>query len=610
MTPCDFERRAGRSSSKNWNRTIRYAGKPIGEFLQGVVNQYGKKEVRFVVSDPPLCSSSLGSSIADSANHQSLSVSAVSLAGNGSIVTSKNPVKVVPCPAVPDKCVTVPASPVVSVTVPASPVVSVTVPASPVVSVTVPANPDVSVTAAASPDVFVPAPASPDVSVTVPASPPVTVPASPPVTVPASPDVFVSVPANPDVSVTVPASPSVTVPASPDVFVTVPASLDVSVPASPEVSVSVSASPVVSVPVPASPDVSVTVPASPDTFTSASPVVATPASFDPIVPPTASFGDVVTTPASLDPIVTSTASPDVGTPASPDVVTPAPSSSVTVDTSAVPECSSVLTCPICTKSCSSCSLLWQHINSVHISRAVFPPAAFFAKCNHLICSVPSCRWASHDRYRKTGCRHLLKPGQHCNAPLVSASDLPAVFSIQLPPSSPSPPLVTSTNIPSDPLELALLSASACSFIGPPNLESGGLTVLMEAVMVCPVSTVVHIPRSVRPLLAKVLSTELRNATSSLWGFVRLFLFAKVVLRMPPFRQRRRRFVLASMLMERLHVCLTMMDCTLYVSLYKMIFVSANPPVVLRLNYTMFLELCFGHVKDDIVMLFSHSLLLV
>ena len=192
------------------------------------------------------------------------------------------------------------------------------------------------------------------------------------------------------------------------------------------------------------------------------------------------------------------------------------------------ECSSVLTCPICTKSCSSCSLLWQHINSVHISRAVFPPAAFFAKCNRLICSVPSCRWASHDRYRKTECRRLLKPGQHCNALLVSASDLPAVFSIQLPPSSPSPPLVTSTNIPSDPLELALLSASACSFIGPPNLESGGLTVLMEAVMVCPVSTVMHIPRSVRPLLAKVLSTELRNATSSLWGFVHLFLFAKVV----------------------------------------------------------------------------------
>ena len=82
-------------------------------------------------------------------------------------------------------------------------------------------------------------------------------------------------------------------------------------------------------------------------------------------------------------------------------------------------------------------------------------------------------------------------------------------------------MATSTNIPGDPLELALLSASACSFIGPPDLESGALAVLMEAVMVCPASTVVHIPRSVRPLFAKVLATELHNASSSLWGFVRL-----------------------------------------------------------------------------------------
>ena len=50
MTPCEFERRAGRSSSKNWKRTIRYAGKPIGNFLQVVENQNGKKKVHFVSS--------------------------------------------------------------------------------------------------------------------------------------------------------------------------------------------------------------------------------------------------------------------------------------------------------------------------------------------------------------------------------------------------------------------------------------------------------------------------------------------------------------------------------------------------------------------------------
>ena len=33
MTPCEFERRAGRSSSKNWKRTIRYAGNPLVTFF-------------------------------------------------------------------------------------------------------------------------------------------------------------------------------------------------------------------------------------------------------------------------------------------------------------------------------------------------------------------------------------------------------------------------------------------------------------------------------------------------------------------------------------------------------------------------------------------------
>ena len=219
--------------------------------------------------------------------------------------------------------------------------------------------------------------------------------------------------------------------------------------------------------------------------------------------------------------------------------------------------SSLLSCPICNKSCSSCSLLWQHINSVHISMYVFPSATFFACCNRLICSVPSCRWATQERFRKTGCRRLLKPGQHCNAPLVSASDLPSLICDQSEsqsPTSPSPPsLAFSTSIPSGPLELALLSASACSFVGPPHLESEVLSVVMNYVVTCPVSTVVHIPHSVCPLLARVLSTEFRNAISSVWGFMHLFLFAKLALCMPPLRQRRRRFILASVLLDHLHL---------------------------------------------------------
>jgi len=81
---------------------------------------------------------------------------------------------------------------------------------------------------------------------------------------------------------------------------------------------------------------------------------------------------------------------------------------------------------------------------------------------------------------------------------------------------------------SDPLQLALNSVACGSFQGPAALESEVFTFLMDRVMVCPVSTIAHVPRSVRPLLAKVLSVELRKACLSVWGFARLFMFAKAV----------------------------------------------------------------------------------
>ena len=61
---------------------------------------------------------------------------------------------------------------------------------------------------------------------------------------------------------------------------------------------------------------------------------------------------------------------------------------------------------------------------------------------------------------------------------------------------------------------------------------------MNEVMTFRVDTVSHIPRSVRPLLAQVLAGELHHACSDgLWGFTRLFLFAKSVLRLPEERKR-------------------------------------------------------------------------
>ena len=58
--------------------------------------------------------------------------------------------------------------------------------------------------------------------------------------------------------------------------------------------------------------------------------------------------------------------------------------------------------------------------------------------------------------------------------------------------------------------------------------------LMDEISTLSVNIVCHVPRNVRPLLAQVLSVEFNHACQEgLWGFARLFLFAKAVLRSPP-----------------------------------------------------------------------------
>ena len=60
------------------------------------------------------------------------------------------------------------------------------------------------------------------------------------------------------------------------------------------------------------------------------------------------------------------------------------------------------------------------------------------------------------------------------------------------------------------------------------MEFDVLNVLLDHAMVCPVNTISHIPCSVQPLLAHVLNMGLRRLFL-VWGFVRLFMFAKAVL---------------------------------------------------------------------------------
>ena len=75
--------------------------------------------------------------------------------------------------------------------------------------------------------------------------------------------------------------------------------------------------------------------------------------------------------------------------------------------------------------------------------------------------------------------------------------------------------------------------AAATLVSPVDNESAIFSAVMNEIMTLHVDTVSHIPRSVRPLLAQVLAVKLRHACSGgLWGFVRFFLFAKAVLRLP------------------------------------------------------------------------------
>ena len=49
FTPCEFERKSGHGSSKNWKRSIRYKGKLIGLFLESVISLDGKQRVSFAL---------------------------------------------------------------------------------------------------------------------------------------------------------------------------------------------------------------------------------------------------------------------------------------------------------------------------------------------------------------------------------------------------------------------------------------------------------------------------------------------------------------------------------------------------------------------------------
>ena len=91
----------------------------------------------------------------------------------------------------------------------------------------------------------------------------------------------------------------------------------------------------------------------------------------------------------------------------------------------------------------------------------------------------------------------------------------------------------STCLPPHDLVLAGVQEAA-SISPPPVYESLIFSSVMHEIFTLPVSTISHVPRKVRPLLAQVITTDLQHARlDGLWGFTHLSLFPKAVLRPPP-----------------------------------------------------------------------------
>ena len=111
--------------------------------------------------------------------------------------------------------------------------------------------------------------------------------------------------------------------------------------------------------------------------------------------------------------------------------------------------------------------------------------------------------------------------------------------VESPTVSENPSIVSGAATPFDliyPDDLALEKVS-CSVH---SSESEICTAVMSEVACLSINTVLHIPSSIYPMLAHVLSFEFRSVYSfGMWGFAHLHLFAKAVLRSMPCRGKRK-----------------------------------------------------------------------
>ena len=229
---------------------------------------------------------------------------------------------------------------------------------------------------------------------------------------------------------------------------------------------------------------------------------------------------------------------------------------------------------------------FQHINSEHVCRRSFPSVSFQEDHDRRVCSacgfIYARRWRSCRRSLGGGhsrcCGRMDDPGISpwlCDAsgnygrtqPYVPLSrsatgqSLECIGESDFPTSSIIPIAEQLDQTCDDSLfsatetnDIVLTGIKAAALLSSPDGKYLDVfNAVMNEISTLPVYTVSHIPRSVRPLLSEVLSVALRHAyADGLWGFVRLIVFAKSVLRAPSRRGRKKRHVVKSLLFSRLH----------------------------------------------------------
>ena len=222
----------------------------------------------------------------------------------------------------------------------------------------------------------------------------------------------------------------------------------------------------------------------------------------------------------------------------------------------------IISCPICDVDFRS-TTFWGHLNNFHISRNVWPEVSFLEQHHRLVCT--SCKYCYNERWIRSGCRRAVGSGKRCGGKLCYPSELSlGVFSPQTSqPVSDSPVITNVTDITDEPdvamgnnslvLDPIIVGIQAASSVSSPPNEAFIFSSLMNEIITLSVSTISHIPRKVRPLLAQVFCNELQHAhLDGIWGFARLFLLPKAVLRPPPRGGRKKRYVVAGLIIERLH----------------------------------------------------------